>query len=68
MKLDAYGHIRKALRIAREHGSAQSAREKAWVIDQMVRALVGEREYEDWVRTRGGAWDTGVAPANGGGA
>ncbi len=67
MRLDANGRKRKALRIAREHGSAPGAQEKAWVIDQMVFALLGEREYKTWLQSRSGTWDKGTAPASNGG-
>lgn len=60
--LDSAGRIRKALRVAREHGSSPEPREKAWVIDQMVRALLGERDYTEWTTSRGATWDQGKAP------
>lgn len=58
-----------ALDVARRYGSIDGAHHKAWVIDQMVRALTG-RLYDDWVQdARTGAdgqgdgeWDTGTAP------
>lgn len=63
--------IRKALDLAIRFGQIDGAHHKTWVIDQMVRALVGgKREYnalvkevcagEDGPETY--SWDEGVAP------
>ena len=59
----------KALLVAMRYGQANGVREKAWVIDQMVRALTGDG-YTKWVanfrRGENGPdtymWDQGVAP------
>ena len=61
--------VEKALDIAMRYGSIDGAHHKAWVIDQMVRALTGER-YDDFVGEHcigeDGAetydWDEGIAP------
>jgi len=61
--------IEDAVQIAFENGNIDGAHHKQWVIDQMVRALLGP-EYKIWVErhnannTRDGypPWDTGVAP------
>jgi hypothetical protein len=61
--------IEAALRLAREYGGIDGAHHKAWVIDQMVRALTGDN-YERFVAdARAGedgpntyAWDVGIAP------
>ena len=61
--------IEKALAIARQSGSVDGDHHKAWVIDQMVRALIGEG-YEDWVSTtkygedgiENYAWSKGTSP------
>jgi len=59
-----------ALAVASECGQTDGAHHKAWVIDQMVRALLGDG-YEAWVtayRTVPGdpddqySWDEGSAP------
>jgi len=42
-----------------EWGYIDGAHHKQWVIDQMVRALLGDG-YEEWVGDD--EWDTGVAP------
>jgi len=70
--------IHNALRIADDWGQADGAHHKAWVIDQIVRALCGQRpgyneptaEYLQWVRAyRAGQdgpdtydWDEGTVP------
>ena len=60
---------REALELALQYGQIDGAHHKAWVIDQMVRALVGDRyeqivahacEGEDGPNTY--SWDEGVAP------
>lgn len=58
-----------ALKVAYEYGSVDGARHKQWVIDQMVKALTGDR-YDEWVANfnRGldgeddYLWDEGRAP------
>jgi len=60
------GQITKALTIAKQYGQIDGSHHKAWVIDQMVRALMptaGAYElwrqmYENGERT----WDEGIAP------
>lgn len=61
--------VHAALEVARNHGNTDGAHHKAWVIDQMVRALTGP-DYAAWVaaakfgndgpNTFG--WDEGMAP------
>lgn len=60
--------IKKALDIAWQYGQIDGSHHRLWVIDQMVRALLGE-EYKKWVEayeTPDGQdyyeWDTGIAP------
>jgi len=62
--------IRRALLVAFHSGSADNEPHKAWVIDQIVRALTGD-DYDKWVETyeldetgrrRAYSWDTGIAP------
>ncbi len=57
--------IEKALNLAFELGQVDGAHHKAWVIDQMVRALTGD-DYERWVSDycENGEyeWDRGVGP------
>jgi hypothetical protein len=63
--------IRKALEIAHRYGGIDGDWHKAWVIDQMVRALLGtKRDYAAWVRDQKAgedgpdtySWDIGIAP------
>jgi hypothetical protein len=58
--------IGEAIAIAERWGHAEGDHHKAWVIDQMVRALVGV-DYEHWVAAyedtnEGCIWIQGVAP------
>ena len=58
-----------ALDIATQHGQTDGAHHKAWVIDQMVRALLGD-DYEAWTAAYCYGvdgpddyfWDEGTAP------
>ncbi|WP_198368420.1 hypothetical protein [Burkholderia ubonensis] len=58
-----------ALDLARRYGGTQGDHHKAWVIDQMCRALLGD-EYEAFIRSAKSGedgpetyeWDVGVAP------
>jgi hypothetical protein len=60
-----------ALEIASTYGQVEGDHHKAWVIDQMVRALTGE-SYELWVQIYQmptdpdalfeNEWETGIAP------
>jgi hypothetical protein len=61
--------IEAALEIAESYSRIDGARHKAWAIDQIVRALTGDK-YTAWVRAycQGEAgpdtytWDEGIAP------
>lgn len=56
--------IGDALAIAEQYGQTDGADHKAWVIDQMVRALVGI-DYDYWraaYEADGDEWDEGTAP------
>lgn len=66
---DEAPNVRKALEIARRYAGIDKAHTRAWVIDQMVRALTGDlygqfvreaRDGEDGPSTY--EWDTGIAP------
>ena len=63
--------ISNALSIAWSYGQVDCDDYKAWVIDQMVRALCGsEEEYNEWVKKyedplnygENLEWKTGIAP------
>lgn len=66
--------IKTALEIASQHGDIDGVHHKQWVIDQMVRALLGHsqdpHEYEAWVRGQKAGedgpdtygWEEGIPP------
>ena len=61
--------IEKAIKIAWQYAQYDGSRHKMWVIDQMVRVLLGETEYRNFIeayQTPDGedyyTWDMGVAP------
>ena len=66
---EAYERISKALEIAFQYSQIDGEHHKAWAIDQMVRALLGDG-YEAWVKNykhddeTGDEydWDVGIAP------
>jgi hypothetical protein len=61
--------ISKALDVAYSHGQTDGDHHKAWVIDQMVRRLLGDN-YGEWIREykhedgddNAYTWDEGIAP------
>lgn len=64
-------HSNKALEIAFQYGQIDGAHHKMWVIDQMVRVLIGnEEDYQKWVKNycydeetnEEYEWDTGIIP------
>ena len=58
-----------ALDVVWQYGTTDEAHHKQWVIDQMLRALLGN-DYDAWIdslmRDESGdvvyEWDTGIAP------
>lgn len=61
--------IEKAIKIAWQYAQYDGSHHKMWVIDQMVRVLLGETEYINFIdayQTPDGedyyTWDMGVAP------
>lgn len=76
--VDLLDDISSALKYAFQYGQIDGNYHKLWVIDQMVRALLGgklmpngemteTKEYRDWVRNYEGKdqeynWETGIAP------
>ena len=61
--------IEKAIKIAWQYDQYDGSHHKMWVIDQMVRVLLGETEYKNFIdayQTPDGedyyTWDMGVAP------
>jgi len=66
---EPHKRIKKAIDVAIQYGGADGDHHKAWVIDQMFRALTGD-QYERIVKeARAGEdgpetynWDEGIAP------
>lgn len=61
--------IDEAIRLAVSYGGIDGAHHKAWVIDQMVRALTGDRYEQIVADAKAGedgpdtySWDVGIAP------
>ncbi len=61
--------IKKALEVAIHYGQTDGVHHKAWVIDQMVRALAGDQYEKIVAESRAGEevpesynWDEGIAP------
>jgi len=61
-------NVTVALEIAASYAQIDGGHHKAWVIDQMVRALTGD-DYEDWVKeyeeedgVKEYEWDQGIPP------
>lgn len=58
------GKIADALIIAMRYGHRRRVRERAWVLDQIIRALTGDH-YQDWITSFEATdrkWDTGTEP------
>lgn len=58
--------VAAAIEVAQRFGMIDGAHHKQWVIDQMLRALLGE-EYPAWVERENAdpeytPWDVGIAP------
>jgi hypothetical protein len=55
-----------AVKIAYKYAQTDGAHHKLWVIDQIVRKLLGPVEYKVFVKNyqakQGSVWDFGVAP------
>lgn len=58
--------IAEALEIAIENQFCDSVEGKQWIIDQMVRAMLGKAEYSKFIRENNKAcswpWETGKKP------
>jgi hypothetical protein len=60
---DLKQRIKNAVEVIGAFGGHDGAHHKQWVLDQVVRALLSEAEYETWTnRIDGGEWDKGIAP------
>ena len=58
--------MQKAVDLAYQYGQIDGDHHKLWVIDQMVRVLLGDK-YEAWVKEYAGeegeySWEIGIAP------
>lgn len=61
---DIQSRIGRAIEVACRFGQIDGSHHKAWVIDQMVRELTGEK-YAEVIKTSCGddySWDEGIAP------
>lgn len=61
--------MEKAIEIALQYGACDGEHHKAWVIDQMLRALLGKsycKTIKDWCNGENGPktyeWDVGIPP------
>ena len=60
------GCVNRALDVASRYAMVDGAHHKQWVIDQMLRAWLGD-EYDEWVARMNSdpdctPWDIGIAP------
>jgi hypothetical protein len=55
--------VDRAIELATRYGSVDGWHHKAWVIDQMVRALSGDK-YSQIVKDSGREWDVGISPGH----
>lgn len=56
-----------ATRVASRFGMIDGAHHKQWVIDQMLQAILSEKEYQTWLSQMNSdkdydPWDPGIAP------
>lgn len=62
--------IKQAVDIAWQYAQIDGSHHKMWVIDQMIRMLLGKEKYKLWVETYETPldngdyylWETGIAP------
>lgn len=63
---DLLKRFKAAVKIAHQYAQIDGGHHKTWVIDQMLRKLLGTKEYKAFVRkyTTNGEyeWDIGIAP------
>lgn len=65
--MSAEERIKAAADLATRYGGIDGGHHKQWVIDQMLRAMLGPEGYAAWVTEMNAdpeyaAWDTGIAP------
>ena len=65
VKMNDKDKIKKVLEIAYQYGQIDGGHHKAWVIDQMVMILTGDK-YDEWKNEYTSndeyEWDKGIAP------
>lgn len=62
---EAFRRITEAAEIATKYGEYDGSHHKMWVITEMLKVLVGEKEFNRWKRAweeKDYAWDEGVPP------
>ena len=64
---DRLGLPDAAADVATKYGMIGGEHHKQWVIDQMLRMMLGDKDYDAWVKHMNSfedhpAWDVGVAP------
>ena len=58
-------NIKEAVEIALNYGSIDGDHHKMWVIDQMLRKILGNKEYKKAMKAldkNDDSWDEGIAP------
>lgn len=58
-------NVNRAIEIIARHGGTRGAHHKQWVLDQVLRVLLGDSAYREWVADQardGYTWDEGIAP------
>jgi len=62
--------IAAAVSVIEEYGMTDGAHHKQWILDQVLRAILGAKGYDKWLSTYNATaqsgewpeWDQGVAP------
>jgi hypothetical protein len=71
LAVNAVADIESALKLIKRHGGTEGAHHKQWVLDQVVRILLGNQDdYNRWVEEyengedgpKTYSWDKGIAP------
>lgn len=62
---EATGRIERAVEVITEFGGIPGDHHKQWVLDQALRALMPDQEYDAWRAQRRAEdcdWEEGIAP------
>ena len=57
--------IDNAIDLIQSYGTIDGGHHKMWVLDQVLRLLMGEEDYGKWIdgeEVAGYSWDEGIAP------